>query len=104
VFNFNMGEERRVAEIGFATGADIIAVVRFVSAPPTSTALLKGMLQTGWEHCIIKYSYQTRGLVHLPISMSAFNNQWTSLLWWYVATYIKLEALACRRCGQEILS
>lgn len=50
VFNFDVCEEGGVAEVGLATGTDVISVVGLISASSASTTLLKGMLETSGEH------------------------------------------------------
>ena len=50
VFDFDVGEEGRVAEIGLSAGTDVVSVVGFVPASASSSGLLEGMLKTGWKH------------------------------------------------------
>jgi hypothetical protein len=50
VFDFDVSEEGRIAEIGLAAGTNIISVIGLISSSSASTTLLKWMLETGGEH------------------------------------------------------
>jgi hypothetical protein len=56
VFDFDMGEESRIAEVRLATGTYIVSVVGLVAASPSPSALLEGVLQTCREHHLLKIS------------------------------------------------
>jgi hypothetical protein len=64
VLDFDVGEEGGIAEVGLAAGTDVVAVVGLVPPPSSTSALLKGVLQTGGKHSI--YNYTNHVPFHMP--------------------------------------
>jgi len=78
VLNLDMREERRIAEIGFAAGTDVVSIVGFVPASPAAATLLEGMLQTGGKHINIQL-YQSNTCFH--ITSPFLHHIWPQLAW-----------------------
>ena len=53
MFDLDVREQGRVAQVGLPARADVVPVVWLVSAPPPAPRRLVRMLETGWEHYIL---------------------------------------------------
>ena len=57
VFNFDVGEECGVTQVGLSTRTNIISVVRLVASSASSSTRLIWMLKTAGKH--LDYKYKT---------------------------------------------